>query len=724
MYPISTNLSTLGSRYTLIFDIAAKRLKHGVLGMFLEQSDQLICGVESEGISGSYLPFSDLPNHFQAFYQTLEMNSVSYRAVNKEGGYDISITFTSPFCPENEKMNTAPIFYTDIEISRNSRPHSLVCVRKNIEKGMLRFGLQGSNLNAAPKDNICDFTYEVETSSRFVLGDFARTLHLKLYRDGTEVKTVPCTERLINKDGHCGKDGIFEIPFILSDEPFHTQFVLCGYCDIRDFISVNGTLHNLLYTSYFDCIDDLMDYALDTVEDNMRQTAFVNSAISKSSLSQSWKDFISFTFQSYKMNTVWSYNNQGKKAYHVWEGNCMYNSTMDVEYNNGLFYYTFFPEVLPTLFEQWAASENGKGYIAHDQGEAYSISNAKYSYPMIVEENCCYLLMLHTYCIYRGSWETAASHYEVKRLADRILNADTTGNGIPDTGTDNTIDDAIPAIQNAREQTYLALKSACALGCFAEIAQNLGHTDEAKTALSRSRQIMVSVDKELWLGDHYGVCTDTSQNGYRRFLTHEILSGPMEGKDSYSIYAENGLLYPFLSGTAMPYLNTDRLKQNIAVSNEICSTEFGCKHSHDSGSVWFSQNMWRDFTASYLGHDMLDNVDRYWEFQKIMNTGENLNLYIDTFGENALWYYPRGLTSVGVLNASLRLQINNFTHELHISPLRQSMRIPLVFLTDWKKLQMPWVTVNDGRITIENSQMLHGYKIILQEWQIHESQIN
>ena len=235
---------------------------------------------------------------------------------------------------------------------------------------------------------------------------------------------------------------------------------------------------------------------------------------------------------------------------------------------------------------------------------------------------------------------------------------------------------------------------------------------------------MVSVDKELWLGDHYGVCTDTSQNGYRRFLTHEILSGPMEGKDSYSIYAENGLLYPFLSGTAMPYLNTDRLKQNIAVSNEICSTEFGCKHSHDSGSVWFSQNMWRDFTASYLGHDMLDNVDRYWEFQKIMNTGENLNLYIDTFGENALWYYPRGLTSVGVLNASLRLQINNFTHELHISPLRQSMRIPLVFLADWKKLQMPWVTVNDGRITIENSQMLHSYKIILQEWQIHESQIN
>lgn len=66
---------------------------------------------------------------------------------------------------------------------------------------MLRFGLQGSNLNAAPKDNICDFTYEVETSSRFVLGDFARTLHLKLYRDGTEVKTVPCTERLIIKMG-------------------------------------------------------------------------------------------------------------------------------------------------------------------------------------------------------------------------------------------------------------------------------------------------------------------------------------------------------------------------------------------------------------------------------------------------------------------------------------------------------------------------------------------
>lgn len=714
MYPMSTNLTTLGSRYSFIFDTGNKRLKHGVLGMFMERSDQLICGVEAEGIAGSYLPFSDKPNHFQAIYQSLDMNSVSFKAINKDGGYDMTVTFLSPFCPQEERMNVAPAFYVDIEIRNNTRPHNLVKPKKIITEGVLRFGLSGENVVVTGHDHYCDFQYDAETSSRFILGDFARTLNLKLYKDGEEIKTIPCMERISCMDGCCNEEGIFELPFkIPQNGTYSTSFLICGFCDSKDFISIYGVPHNLLYTRYFPNIEALTDYGWKNYEENHKKANFVSQCIKNSSLSQSWKDFISFTFQSYKLNTVYSADAQGNKAYHIWEGNCMYASTMDVEYNNGLFYYTFFPEVLPYLFRQWAASENGEGYIDHDLGEAYIIAKAKYSYPMIIEENCCYILMLHTYCIMQGSWDMARELYDVLlRLTERILQSDTTGNGIPNMGTDNTIDDAIPAIQNAKEQSYLAFKSACALQCFGRIAHGLGHEEDSRKAMDRSKKIIQSVDRELWRDDHYAVCSDTVQDGCRRFLTHEILSGPMEGRDSYSIYASNGLLYPFLCKMTPDHFNYDRIFKDICNAALKSATEYGCNHSHDSDSVWFSQNMWRDFTAAYLGVDMLDNVDRYWEFQKIMNTGEQLNLYIDTFGENALWYYPRGLTSVGVLYAVLGLQIDGFAKEVRLSPVRNYLHIPLVAFADWKQLRMPWVHVENGAIQIENMDLLKEYKII------------
>ena len=173
------------------------------------------------------------------------------------------------------------------------------------------------------------------------------------------------------------------------------------------------------------------------------------------------------------------------------------------------------------------------------------------------------------------------------------------------------------------------------------------------------------------------------------------------------------MLYPFLSGLTLRYFNYDRLSRDITEAFRACCTPFGCNHSNDSDSIWFSQNMWRDFTAAYLGHDMLDNADRYWDFQKIMNTGDHLNLYIDTFGENALWYYPRGLTSIGVLFAALRLKIDGFSKVIQIAPLRKTMRIPLVSFTDWKTLRTPWVNVENGKVLIENEDLLKDFKVVL-----------
>lgn len=718
MQLMSTNLTTLGLRYTLIFDAGEKRIKHGVLGMFLEQTSQLICGISAPEIPASYLPFSEQENRFEAVYMSITYNSVTYRAINKEGGYNLEVTFTSPFLPQQEKMNVAPMFYVDVKVQRSTRPHNLVKVKQNISEGTLLFGLQADDLQLYPRGHRCGISYDIQTSSRFVLGDFARTLNLKLYQNGQALETVNCQELLYSFDGRANEKGVFEVPFQLSEQvpEFKTSFVLAGYSQVRDFISIHEKPYNLLYTSYFQDIEAVLQYAIENKEACMQQSAFMDQSITDTSLSQSWKDFIAFTFQSYKLNTVYCCDKEGNKAYHVWEGNCMYNSTMDVEYNNGLFYYTYFPEVLPVLLDQWAQTEQGEGYIDHDCGAGYVIEKANYSYPMIIEENCNFIQMLYAYCVQQGSWEKAKQHYEtLKKLVKCIFEADTTGNGIPNTGTDNTIDDAVPAIQNAKEQTYLAIKSACTLQCFAKIAVAQSDLSNANAATQRANKIIDSVEEVLWKGDHYAVCTDETQDGYWRFLTHETLSGAMEGKDSYSIYAENGMLYPMMSGFMPERLNYNRLSENIFCSEKYCSTEYGCNHSNDSDSIWFSQNLWRDFIAAYLGHDMLDNVDKYWGFQKIMNTNKRLNLYIDTFGENALWYYPRGLTSVGVLYAMLRLQIDAFQKEIRISPLRKSLRIPLVSFADWNARILPWVVVKDGIVQIEHEELLKGYRVVILE---------
>lgn len=714
---MTRNLSTFGSRFSVIFDPYHRMIKHGVLGMFLERESELICGVETSGKPESYLPLSSKPNRFDAVYSTATMNSITYHGINTDSGYDLTCTFTSPFSPHDEKLMVAPFFYVDVKVERRIRPHNLKGVKKNIEKGALHFGIQGDGLQLHPHDHTIDLNYDIHTSSRFVQGDFARTLQLHLMKDQQKIENFANTERLWNADADCQDGGLFVLPFdFTQQDAFTFQFIWAAF-NTDDFIKVNGKTHQLLYTSHFSTLDDVIAYAHEHREAILHKSHFFDETIEASSLSRSWKDFISFTYQSYKLNTLYTIDRNASKSFTVWEGNCMYNATLDVEYNNGLFYYTLCPSLLPIQFEQWAATESGEGFIDHDLGEGYQIKRAKYAHPMKVEENCNFILMLYAHCITQNDMQVAKQHFDtMKRLIDFMIAADTTGNGIPNLGTDNTIDDAVPAIQNAKEQTYLAIKTACTYQCFAKLCDHLGEEPYKHKVLLQAEKIMQTVDSELWLDDHYGVCLDTSQEGYRAFLTDEILQGPMLGKDSYSIYAENGLLYPLLCGFMPNYLNTARLRQNIFQSYMACDAQYGCHHSNDSDSIWFSQNMWRDFTAAYLGHDLLDNVDKYWDFQKMMNTNGQSKLYIDTYGENALWHYPRGLTSIGVLYAMLRLQINRLSQTICIRPLRTTLRMPLPMFADWQQSRMPWVVVDNKDVHIENEDLLKGYKLHIESY--------
>ena len=137
---------------------------------------------------------------------------------------------------------------------------------------------------------------------------------------------------------------------------------------------------------------------------------------------------------------------------------------------------------------------------------------------MPVEENANFLLLLYAH----GKWwgrETLFRKYAdtSKSLVEYLLWCDSTGNGFPDRGTANTIDDATPAVQYGRDNVYLGIKRLAALHAAARMFDHIG-TKELKALARRCKREVAKAVETLnagWLGDHFGVCIDKTTKGLR-----------------------------------------------------------------------------------------------------------------------------------------------------------------------------------------------------------------
>jgi hypothetical protein len=286
-----------------------------------------------------------------------------------------------------------------------------------------------------------------------------------------------------------------------------------------------------------------------------------------------------------------------------------------------------------------------------------------------------------------------------RRLAEFIIQCDTTGNGFPDRGTANTIDDGSPALQYGKQQTYLAVKAHAALWAMAEMEDLLSkgkesHAEHWKAFASKGTK---TLNEKAWLKDHFAVTLTKTTKGITDPWTGKPLpEGELKGWNDFSLYTDNGLLYLFVANIKMPRWNHARFAQDTESAERATRTPYGCRHTGSGDAIiWFSQNLWRDYTAAYLGVDMLANIESYWDYQ--LMTGDNLDssLYYDTTPQNNLNFYPRGATVFGAAFAAAGLRLNRIEKEVHLSPLRSTMRVPLLPLVDWKKMRAPWLVVRN-----------------------------
>jgi uncharacterized protein (DUF608 family) len=101
---------------------------------------------------------------------------------------------------------------------------------------------------------------------------------------------------------------------------------------------------------------------------------------------------------------------------------------------------------------------------------------------MEVEEVANYVILAYAYWRRTGDRSIHLRHGEtIRRFLDFLVACDTSGNGVPDLGCTNTIDDASPAIQYGRQNVYLAVKTLAALACGADLLSDAAMTISTPT---------------------------------------------------------------------------------------------------------------------------------------------------------------------------------------------------------------------------------------------------
>lgn len=735
---MSACLARLGSRYSLILDPMRREIQYGALGLLCQQKGDLVVEVENAQGLKAALPLCKGRSDFFCVDQHLTMTSVRYEATSVELGLRLEVDLVAPFWPQDETTSLAPAYLAEFKVSHLPAARWQGPAAGTVRRGHLRFGVILPGVRTRSRDNMLRLEYPVRTADAYHTGEGGedreyRDEHRKTRSSGR------ATDLVVPLDGPWKlSKGLLEVPFDVETVGAQATFsaALVGYCGDAMFERFGAALP-LKYTAFWSNAEDVAafvkkNHAVLLQKSRMFDELFVDSGLPKAA-----QDLSALSFQSYLMCTLWATGTvpgrdgrptRNKDWFSVWEGSCWFNSTVDVTYNEAAFYFSCWPKLLELQLDQWSQHANnwdeeqrrrtaqaGHGtpaepmapfpgaILEHDMGAGWTANGQSYHHGMPVEENANYLLLLYAH----GRWWGRATLYRKHRtvccaLAEYLLWSDSTGNGFPDQGTANTIDDANPAVQYGRDNVYLGVKRMAALHAAARIFEATGDRTLAQRCHAAVRKAMKTLNAG-WQGDHYPVVLDPSAEGLTDSWTGKPLPYKvLPGWDAYSLYTSNGLLYLLMIGDVPPGLDLDRIRVDLLNTVEESLTPYGCSHSSfDPSKLWVSMNVWRDCVAAYLGENLLPLAERYWAQQVFANGlgSEKPNCFTETSLSNNLVWYPRGADCFALPFAAAGLVQDRTRGMVTLSPMAQG-RWPLLPLADWKRCFVPVVVAEkkNGRL--------------------------
>lgn len=286
---------------------------------------------------------------------------------------------------------------------------------------------------------------------------------------------------------------------------------------------------------------------------------------------------------------------------------------------------------------------------------------------MEVEETANWLPLLHAHAARTGKRNRVRRHAATIASFTRfLLAADTDGDGIPDRGVANTIDDGSPAIQFGSQQTYLAVKSLGALTAAALLLDEIRQPALASSALAAVKKIARKLHTRAWAGDHFTVLLEKRGRLKDPWSGTEVEFAEIPGWDAPHIYTANTLPILDLAGLKIP-LDARRVRRDLETATARCLRSYGCTHTDFqradldrlktaataglAGAArnpgWISMDILRDLAALRRGLDLTPHFQRHWDWQVLVNT-HGTALFHETFGGNHLHFYPRGVVTWGI----------------------------------------------------------------------------
>ncbi len=685
-----------------------------------------------------------MPTHYNAAFvrgETVQlehsversMTRLRFRGESQPADLRIEWEFLSPFYPQDDAISTAPVFLvtcrmTPQQAGERAAPSELT-VLAGLEAtvgtttaGTAAVGEDDAGETAAGETtrgaNMITQDQQVAANFRGPETKPGDLLHCSLAvgaADGIGFRTRTidngagrwlCLARRVKVTGDAGNGAGAERVAETVEVSFYLAAVTDGVVDRL------GESCPLAYRRDFADAASVLAWARQHRAELVEKSSRFDELFMYASIPDHIRRFAAWQFHIFLGSTWLLRRPDGSVFYTNYEGGTGYFSTVDVEYNLVPIYLMFRPQCLVDQLELWAEVYRrgnrqrpysfgpAAGIMEHDVGGGFQIDEQIYMPgPMPVEENANFILMHYLYWRWTGDEAVFARHAALCReLADYVVASDTNGNGLPNLGTNNTFDAFEPLFRDTEDQVYLGIKAGAALQGLSEMlaatAQSASPSPSASPGDERyagqARRIFETLENEAWRGDHYAVS-----------ISPQAPAGPTGSadRDAPSPLTLNGLAYLLFAGTEL-LLDRSRMRADLLTA----ATDY---------TQWPSMGVWRDMLARYLSKTE-PNSHTYTQTYTHPDTDTDTRTHAETFDPQGSYrfrpdfrndMYPRSATALFMLNAWAGVAVNMVSAVLSVSRAFEGV-VPLPALADWEAGVVPWLKVQEGRVTLESPTRL------------------
>ncbi len=700
-------VGVLGGKHGLVFDPARRTCAVVRTDKYSELPELSIRAGAVIGGREIILPLSPDGETFAFCDQRMTPCSMSIMGVDPESQIKIKLTVFTPFRPQDADFSTTPVLHLKLEIEQLQGGFRWETRKHYLDEAEFFIEFAGPKIRT--EDSGPDSMDLIFNSGAWTRRpELPRDMGLFTIYDRSD---SPQRDRLVVLSGNKTGNRVSR-KVAIPKTPGEKQSLDIAWCSWQDGgITIRGERCPYRYTALFQDLDAVADWARKNplaIPDN---AAKVDGIVMNNNLDRPFNRLAAYSLHSWLLNTVWT-RRGNREIFSVWEGNCYFLSTVDVEYTQAPFYLSVWPELLKYELDLWpefsrsgeeTLGERGKGtlFLSHDMGTLTVADGQDYPHDMEVEETTNYVILSWLYWRRTGDFSSVKRNLETIGAFLKFLRAcDTTGNGVPDRGVSNTIDDASPALQFGREQVYLAVKTIAAFEAAADIDRFLKKTEQSANWKKAAAKIRAQIENKGWLGDHYAVLLDRTGKGVTHPWTREVKNyDVIPGWDSSHLFTANAAALMDLCGRDLG-LNPERLVTDLRTGVRDNLAEYGCRHTSDvplienwkiNGQIfnaydssWISSNVIRDMAAFYRGLDLRHMAGRYWEWQVTLNSRERM-MYTDCFGGNNVSFYPRGVAVWGYFDALGGIVIDRVKGIDRAKPPFPQVRVPKLETADWKK---------------------------------------